>query len=555
MNGSQLIAQILEQYGVDKSFGNPGTTELPIIDAVDKSSEIDYIMALHEDVAVGAASGYSSIKRYRLPDEQVNRALSLVSLHVTPGLAHGLSNLYGAHFAGSPMIVTTGSQSDDIDSRNPPLSGDRVKLAEDYTKWSKRIKSVDDIPSDFRKAARKALEPPTGPVFLDIPMDVQNSSTDQDVEPLGNIPKRNSPEDSVLDEATEILANSDVPVIVVGNQLAHRGKDVPEALVEIAEKIGARIHGEALMSEISVPTTHPQWSYILGLHQKDMEPLLDTDTVVYVGCKTESPLFGDDVDNMISESTQVMHIGYDMDCIGRYHEDGYFVTGDIKESIFGLRNRLKGYNLDRDNSEKIEQIKTRMDKERAESIPTSPDRLSSMDVANAIDNVLDDGVLSEEAVTAGFVLRNTASLDYGQLIGQKSGGLGYGLPASVGIAIAEEETKSPRNVICYVGDGSYQYYPQTLYTAKRYVDESLSIIVPENGGYEILRSADVVEDKSPTTDESLSFDSQGRIAMNAESYGVRGNVYNYDEKELEEVIADEVESCAVTLLEVPIAFD
>lgn len=175
-------------------------------------------------------------------------------------------------------------------------------------------------------------------------------------------------------------------------------------------------------------------------------------------------------------------------------------------------------------------------------------------LVSSINESYDIGGLNMLDVTAGFVLRNTASLEYGQLIGQKSGGLGYGLPASVGVAIAEEETKSPRNVICYVGDGSYQYYTQTLYTAERYVDESLSIIVPENGGYEILRSADVVEDKSPTTDKSLSFDSQGRIAMNAESYGVRGNVYNYDEQKLEEVIADEVESCEVTLLEVPIAF-
>lgn len=551
MKASELIVKILDEYGVSKMFGNPGTTELPIIDSVDKNANLEYIMTLHEDIATGAAAGYSTKKRFDVNKENINKALSAVSLHVTPGLAHGLGNLYGAYYAGSPVIVTTGSQRDEVNKRNPPLSGDRVKLAEDYTKWSKRVQSVEDIPSDFRKAARIALQPPTGPVFLDIPMSIQNEETNADVIPLGDIPEPSSPDNSNLESVVDMLRKSENPVIVVGNRVAHEGKEATHSLVSIAERVGARMHGEILFSHVSVPTSHPQWAGILGLYQEDVEPMLDTDTVLYVGCETENPLFADDINNMISDDTRTAHVGYTTESIGEYH-NGTYVTGSLSDSLSKICSRLENKEINRDNTESISSFIDNINQERRSSVPKSDDRLSSIEVADAINSTIGDNILVEEAVTAGFVLRNIADLNYGQLIAQRSGGLGYGLPASVGVAIAEEEKKNPKNVLCYLGDGSYQYYPQSLYTAQRYINKSLTFLVAENGGYEILRSAEVIDDKSPTTNESLSFNSREGIVKNAESYGL--NAHIYEGSNLSSVIEDMIEEDTVSLLEVPIAF-
>jgi benzoylformate decarboxylase len=551
MKASELIVEILDEYGVSKIFGNPGTTELPIIDSVDKSSNLDYIMTFHEDVATGAAAGYSSKKRFDVDGEDINKSLSAVSLHVTPGLAHGLGNLYGAYYAGSPVIVTTGSQRDEVNKRNPPLSGDRVKLAEDYTKWSKRVQCVKDIPSDFRKAARMALRPPTGPVFLDIPMSIQNEKTNADVIPLGDIPRASSPEDSDVEPVVDILSESENPVIVVGNSVAHEGREATKSLVSIAERVGARMHGEVLFSHVSVPTSHPLWAGTLGLYQEDIEPVLDTDTVQYVGCETENPVFADKINSVISDDTTTAHIGYTTESIGEYHS-GPYLTGSLSESLSKICNRLENEGINRDNTESVRSFIESIDEQRKNSVPKSDNRLSSIEVADAINSAIGDNILVEEAVTAGFVLRNTADLNYGQLIAQRSGGLGYGLPASIGVAIAEEEKQNSKNVLCYLGDGSYQYYPQSVYTAQRYVDESLTFLVAENGGYEILRSAEVTDDKSPTTDESLTFDSQEGIIKSAESYGLNAHIYQGND--LSSVIEDMVQENTVSLLEVPIAF-
>lgn len=541
MKGSELITKILERYGVTKVFGNPGTTELPFINSVNKSDKISYIMSLHEDIATGMSSGYSSIKRYRLPKTRLNEALSVVSLHVTPGLAHGLGNIYGAYYTGSPMIVTTGSQRKKVEERDPPLSGDRIKLVEEYTKWSKRVNDVDEIPVALKKAATIALQPPTGPVFLDFPISVQEDETQLEEEiPIGDT-SLNPVDVEEVRRVSQILKGSNKPVIIVGNQLAHAGRKAVNNLIEIAERLEADVYGEPLLSEISIPTGHRLWSHILGLKQEDMEEYLNTDTILYVGCNTESPLFADDIDNLTPDYTDKVYLNYtDRDV---YNERNTLIHGSITQLLDTLRLHLNDVNRVQDSN--LEPPEP--------NIPNSAERPSSVNVANTIDNNLGENILVEEAVTAGFVLRNLANLDYGQLIAQKSGGLGYGLPASVGVAIAEEERQNPRNVICYVGDGSYQYYPQSLYSANRYVSSSLSVIVAENGGYEILRNSDVIDDKSESTDKSLSFDTQGKIMQNARSYGLNSELFNPQEDNIDEVLDSVMTSDEVKLLELPIS--
>lgn len=235
--GSKLFAKILEEYGVTHLFGNPGTTELPILNAVEQS-DIEYVLTLHEDVAVGAAAGYASTRRYHVSNEQGNTPLTAVNLHLTPGVAHGIGNLYGAAYSGAPVLVTAGAHATAHQSREPVLSGDTLKLVEDSTKWSAAVKDIDELPRLVRRAARTALTPPTGPVFLELPYDIQIAETDREPKPLGQISEPGPATPETIDRAVDLLARANEPVFVVGDHVARTGQDAVDATVTAAEILG-----------------------------------------------------------------------------------------------------------------------------------------------------------------------------------------------------------------------------------------------------------------------------------------------------------------------------
>ena len=175
--GGELFVSTLAQYGVTYVFGNPGTTELPVVHAL-ADSDIEYVLGLHEDIAVGMASGYASTRRYHAHGQHRgadgNREvlpLGVANLHLAPGLAHGLGNLYAAAVAGAPVLVTAGNHSRDFRHEEPILSGDLVGMVEGFTKWADEVRSVETLPTMVRRAVRTALTPPTGPVFLALPLD------------------------------------------------------------------------------------------------------------------------------------------------------------------------------------------------------------------------------------------------------------------------------------------------------------------------------------------------------------------------------------------------
>ncbi|MDY6779728.1 MAG: thiamine pyrophosphate-binding protein, partial [Halobacteria archaeon] len=257
--GADLFVDALEQYGVTHLFGNPGTTELPIMNALSES-DLEYVLGLHEDIAVGMASGYASTRRYfsQSRSGDVMNPVGVVNLHVTPGLAHGLGNLYNADAAGVPLVVTAGDHSTDFAHEEPLLSGDLEKVADEFTKWSAEVSDVSALPTMVRRAFRTALTPPTGPVFLGLPMDVMTEETDAEPERLGPVPDAGRGDRSQVERAAEKIAEATQPVLVVGDGVARSSGGV-EGVVELAESSGARVHAEILASEVDFPTDHDQW--------------------------------------------------------------------------------------------------------------------------------------------------------------------------------------------------------------------------------------------------------------------------------------------------------
>jgi benzoylformate decarboxylase len=167
LTGRYAFLEQLVADGVTHVFGNPGTTEQAFIDALQDYPQLQYILALHESVAVGIADGYA----------RATGRPSLIQLHINPGLGNAMGMLYNAYRTQTPMVVYAGQHPQHGASQEPILFGDLVRMAEPVTKWAVHVEDPTEIPVLLRRAFKAAMEPPRGPIFLSIPTNVMDEET------------------------------------------------------------------------------------------------------------------------------------------------------------------------------------------------------------------------------------------------------------------------------------------------------------------------------------------------------------------------------------------
>ncbi len=531
--GADYFVAALEQYGVDYLFGNPGTTELPVMQAL-PDSDVEYAMAPHEDVAVGMAAGYASVRRQHA-DELEGTPAGVVNLHVAPGLAHGLGNLYGAHMAGAPLVVTAGAHSRGFRHEEPILHGDLVGMAEQFTKDATEVLDVAALPTTLRRAFTTATTPPTGPVFLALPMDVMESETDADVEPLdATAPNAGRGDPAAIERAADALVDADTPVLVLGDHVARHaawsGVDPIDAAVDLAEAAGARVHGEILACEVNFPADHEQWVSYVPPDEDLARTLLNADTLAFVGCSTNTTLWAHD-GPLVPDRATVVHVSDDPHELGK-NQPGVNVAGDPGHVLADLAARVGERLDDATRAERLDDVaatrefvSAKMASMGGADTPAEADqRPSKAEVVETMEAVAPEALVVDESVTAKYSLLTRWEFGPGQLLSNKGGGLGYGLPAAVGAALAEAERADPRTVLGFVGDGSYLYYPHAAYAAAR-LDVDLTVVVPNNRGYRILKEnvagiygGDVDDHEYVGMDFAPPVDLVG----NAESHGVDG---------------------------------
>ncbi|WP_224448832.1 thiamine pyrophosphate-binding protein [Haloprofundus salilacus] len=530
--GADLFVDALEQYGVTHLFGNPGTTELPVMRALEDSN-LDYVLGLHEDVAVGAAAGYASTRRYHSHHDSDVLPVGVVNLHVTPGLAHGLGNLYGASVAGAPLIVTAGNHSTDFRHEEPILSGDLRELADQFCKWSDEVRDVTALPTMLRRAFRVALTPPTGPVFLALPLDVMMTETDADPERLGPVPNAGRGDPTQLERAADLLADADDPVLVVGDEVARAGVDAVDAAVELAEAAGTRVHGEILSCEVNFPGDHPQWVSHVPPDEGLASTLMDTDTLVFAGISTHTTLTRHEKP-LVPDDATCLHLGPDAWELGKNQPADAAVLGDVGLVCSELAVRVRERVGDDEREARLERVDATKQavEQRLRSLGTGDSndaddpRASKAELVDAIRAAVPDAYVVDEGVTSKYVMLTRWPFAPEQYVSNKGGGLGYGLPASVGAAVAESQRDDPRTVLGFVGDGSYLYYPQTLYTAARY-DLDLTVVVSDNRNYRILKDNALGlfgGDEDDYEFVGMDFEPAVDIPTNAESHGARGRL-------------------------------
>src|SRR5262249_48353987 len=245
MRGRQVLMDTLAGHGVEYLFGNPGTTESPIIDSLQDYPQIRYIMTLHEGVAVGAASYYA----------QASGRTGVVNLHVAPGLGNALGMLYNARKAGSPLVVTAGQQDTRLRLRDPLLGHDLAAMAAPLVKWSAQVERADEMAPLLRRAFKVAHDAPSGPVFVALPIDVLEQETAEAAQPPSSLYANTEPDPAGVAALAACLLAARNPVIIAGDDVPRRGA-IPE-LLQLAALLGPPVWIEGRRQHVLVPSRHP----------------------------------------------------------------------------------------------------------------------------------------------------------------------------------------------------------------------------------------------------------------------------------------------------------
>jgi len=480
MNAAAVLMEVLRAAGVRYVFGNPGTTELPFLDALPDSG-LEYVLALQEATAVAAADGYA----------QATGTHGVVNVHVAPGLANGISILHNAARAKSPLVVTAGQQDSRFLVDAPILAADLVRMAEQFTKWAYEVRRAEEAPAALRRALKVALTPPTGPVFLALPMDLMTPVIEDAGEGPPPVAARTRPEPGALARAAEILGAARAPLVIAGDGVARAGAGA--ALVALAERLGARVHGEPFYRRTSFPGTHPLWRGGLYPGPAAVRRALEGfDAVLIVGA-TVFTWFLHAPGAPFPRGLPVVQLDDDAWEIGRSWPVTLGIVADPRAGLAELDAALAA---------RMGEAERRAAAERAAALAASRAEVVARARAAAeaererrpigqahlfatLAAVLPRGavVVDESASSLPFALRYLPFDTPGSFYGSKTGTLGWALGAAVGVQLA-----SPgRKVVATVGDGSVMYAPQALWTAARH-RLPITCVVPNNASYAILKA-------------------------------------------------------------------
>ena len=210
LSGKQAFLEILKSEGIEHIFGNPGTTELPLMDGLAREPKIRYILALQEAVAIAMADGYA----------QAGGRLAAVNVHTSPGLGNSMGMLYDAMKAGSPLILTAGQHDQAMNLTEPILWSDLPPVARPWVKWSYEITRLENLPRAVRRAAKTALAHPAGPVFLALPVDVLNAERELDLLEPTRIAPRVRGDQAAVEAAADLLVKAKRPILIAGDAIA-----------------------------------------------------------------------------------------------------------------------------------------------------------------------------------------------------------------------------------------------------------------------------------------------------------------------------------------------
>ncbi|MEW6047906.1 MAG: thiamine pyrophosphate-dependent enzyme [Bacillota bacterium] len=498
MTVREAVYRWLEKRRIRRLFGNPGSTELPMLTGL--PPEVEYVLALHEAAAVAMADGYA----------QGTGRPALVNLHVAPGVGNAMGALFTARKNKAPMVVTAGQQDARHLHWEPLLAGDLVAMVSPVVKWAQEARMPEQVPALLERAWAVASLPPQGPAFLSIPMNFWDAPLDEAaadalpgdrrLNPAGAtgrsgaaggtasaVPAGETP-CAAAAQLREILDSPSPVALVAGAGIDRAGSRVWSAVQRLAEKLQCPVYGEPLAPRAGFPTDHPQFrGYLLPAAPMIARELAGFRTVILIGAPAFL-LYPYLPGPMVPPSTRLYLLTDDPDEAARAPAAASWV-GDLAELVeqlaveaaargpqaAGAAEGLAGAAAAASAKRRAEAARGRARMEVAFVLHT---------LARLLDESVRAPVIVDEASLASLAVREYVAVRApSSYFAAASGGLGWGLPAAVGLKLAFPE----RPVVAVIGDGSVMFGVQGLWTAARY-GAGVKFVVLNNAGYGILKA-------------------------------------------------------------------
>jgi benzoylformate decarboxylase len=500
ISGKRAFLALLKQEGVDILFGNPGTTELPLMDALAVESGLRYILGLQEAAVLAMADGHA----------QASGKLTVVNLHVAPGLGNAMGMLYDAQKAGSPLLVTAGQHDQSFTFSEPLLWADLPTIARPLVKWASEVRSLAGFPRAIHRTAKTALAPPTGPVFLSLPADVLSAEADIDLGAPSRVAPRLRGDRAAIEAAAALLAAAERPVLIAGDSVAQSGAHAE--LVALAETLGAPVWAEGVPSTASFPASHPLFRGAMVRSQTIIRDILrQHDLLFSVGGDLFTLSLPSEIDAMPPD-LPIIQLDTDSWELGKNYPARIAILGDPKATLpeitEAVAERMSAARKAR-AGDRLAALRRTIAAQRAELVATAraeagKQPIRPLALLQAIGEALpSEAIIIDETISSGAGLRQfLKSDDPSSFYGMRGGGIGWGLPAAVGVKLAQPG----RPVVALIGDGSALYTCQALWTAAH--DRiAVVFVILNNSSYRILKQrTNALKGHAAQTDRYVGMD-------------------------------------------------
>ena len=520
----EAVLDLLRAFGMTSIFGNPGSTELPLF--LDFPDDFRYVLGLQEAVVVGMADGHA----------QATRNAAFVNLHSAAGVGHAMGNIFSAHKNRTPLVITAGQQARSIMPFDPFLfSAQATELPKPYVKWSVEPARAEDVPLAIARAYYVAMTPPCGPELVSIPADDWTVLT----EPVlaRTVSTQLRPEPGLVAQLGDALDASRRPAIVIGAAVDRDG--AWDEAVQLAERHNARVYVAPMSGRCGFPEDHRLFAgFLPAMRERIVERLAGHDLIFALG----APAFTYHVEGQGPHvpvgATLVQLI--DDPAIAAWAAVGTSAIGSIRLGLLDLLARP---------APAVREPPAAREPVAWAPAPAAGERMSVAFALQTLAEVRDaHSIVVEEAPSSRSAMQQHLPILHSETFYTMcSGGLGHGLPAAVGVAMA----KPGARVIALIGDGSAMYSIQALWSAAQ-LRLPITIVVLKNGRYAALQEFGKVFGYGPgdpvagTELPDLDF-----VAL-AAGHGVKA-VRVEKPDELREVLAAALQSSGPMLVEIEVA--
>ena len=452
----EAVFDLLRVLKMTTVFGNPGSTELPFLDRW--PDDFRYVLGLQEASVVGMADGYA----------RATGRPAFCNLHSAAGIGHALGNIYNAYRNQTPLVISAGQQSRSLLPMNPFLgASDAASFPKPYVKWSLEPARGEDVPQAIAHAYHVATQRPYGPTLVSIPFDDWQARTRR-VAPrvvIGDV----APDPNAIESLAQALNGAQRPVIVAGAEIDQ--DNAGDAMVALAERLAAPVWAAPFASRVTFPEEHQLFQgFLTASPEAISRTLIGHDVVLVIG----APVFTFHVPGdcaLFTSGARIIQLTADGEALAAAPA-GTGILGSLQHALPALAERLKQHERAAPPRKRPSQPKPDHPI-KAEYLLHMLSRLMPRDAI-----VVEEAPVHRPAIQAHLPIPA-----YGLFHTMASGGLGYSLPAAVGVALADRS----RRVICIIGDGSTMYSFQALWTAVQH-KLPLTVIVLNNQGYGALRS-------------------------------------------------------------------